>query len=303
MHAIALHGGAGTLPAELPARLHEAYTEGLAAALDAGHAVLAGGGPSLDAVCAAVQILEDNPLFNAGRGAALTAAGYAELDAAVMTGAQQRAGAVTCVRHVKNPVLLARRVMERTRHVLLAGDGAEELALEEGLELVPASYFVTPERQRELLGSHRPAGAAPDTAGTVGAVALDESGQLAAATSTGGMSRKRPGRVGDSPLIGAGTYAKHGVCAISATGHGELFMRVAAAHHICSAVEYRSLTLEQAARELLDEVLPALGGRGGVIAVDGRGTLVTSFTTEGMFSALADANGRREVTIGRRAPP
>ena len=297
MHAIALHGGAGTLPAVLPAAQEAAYTQGLAAALDAGHAILEGGGTSLDAVCTAVRILEDDPLFNAGRGAALTSAGNAELDAAVMVGLLQRAGAVACVRHVRNPVLLARRVMERTRHVLLVGSGAEEFALEEGLELVPAEYFRTPERQRELLGEHRPAGAAQ---GTVGAVALDEAGHLAAATSTGGMSRQRPGRVGDSPLIGAGTYAKAGVCAISATGHGELFIRVAAAHHIACAVEYRGFTLEQAVQELLREILPRLDGRGGVIAVDAHGNLVTGFTTEGMFSALADSTGRREVSVRRQ---
>lgn len=297
MHAIAVHGGAGTLPAVLPAAQQTAYSEGLAAALDAGHAILESGGTSLDAVCAAVQILEDNPLFNAGRGAALTSAGNAELDAAVMVGVQQKAGAVACVRHVKNPVLLARCVMERTRHVLLVGSGAEELAFEEGLDLVPADYFRTPERQRELLGEHRPAGAAQ---GTVGAVALDQAGHLATATSTGGMTRKRPGRVGDSPLIGAGTYAKAGVCAISATGHGELFIRVAAAHHISCAVEYRGLTLEQAVHELLHEILAGLGGRGGVIGVDAHGNLVTAFTTEGMFSALADSTGRREVSIGRQ---
>jgi len=299
MHAIAVHGGAGTLPAVLPAAQETAYIQGLAAALDAGNAILEGGGHSLDAVCTAVQILEDNPLFNAGRGAALTSAGNAELDAAVMVGAQQRAGAVACVRHVRNPVLLARRVMERTRHVLLAGSGAEELAFEEGLDLVPAEYFRTPERQRELLGEHRPAGAA-QSEGTVGAVALDAAGHLAAATSTGGMTRKRPGRVGDSPLIGAGTYAKEGVCAISATGHGELFIRVAAAHHISCAVEYRGLTLEQAVQELLREILPRLDGRGGVIAVDAHGNLVTGFTTEGMFSGLADSTGRREVSIRRQ---
>jgi beta-aspartyl-peptidase (threonine type) len=304
MHAIAIHGGAGALPPGLPAAQESAYTQGLAAALDASHAILEGGGSSLDAVVTAVQILEDNPLFNAGHGAALTSAGEPELDAAVMTGAQQRAGAVACVRHVRNPVLLARRVMERTSHVLLVGSGAEELALEEGLALVPARYFLTPERQRELLAHQRgPTRVARSglPTGTVGAVALDAAGHLAAATSTGGMSGKRAGRVGDAPLIGAGTYAKDGVCAISATGHGEIFIRTVAAHHICCAVEHRGFTLEAAVRELLHEILPSLGGRGGVIAVDAGGNLVTDFSTEGMFRGIADAHGRRE--LGIRRPP
>jgi isoaspartyl peptidase/L-asparaginase-like protein (Ntn-hydrolase superfamily) len=300
MHAIAIHGGAGARPRDLSATQEAAYRHGLAAALEAGHAILESGGPSLDAVVAAVQMLEDHPLFNAGRGAALTSAGTVELDAAVMTGARQRAGAVACIRHVRNPILLARCVMERTPHVLLVGPGAEELALEEGLTLVPEEYFKTPERLRELGAAQRGRPAAAIEAasqGTVGAVALDAEGHLAAATSTGGTSNKRPGRVGDSPLIGAGTYAKNSVCAVSATGHGESFIRAVAAHHISNAVELRGLTLEQATHELLHDILPRLGGRGGVIAVDSAGNVVTDFSTEGMFRGVRDARGRLEIAI------
>jgi beta-aspartyl-peptidase (threonine type) len=291
MHAIAIHGGAQVLPAKMTADDEAAHAASLAAALDAGRAVLAGGGTSLDAVVLAVQMLEDDPLFNAGHGAALTSAGTAELDAAVMSGTQQRAGAVACVRHVRNPVLLARCVMERTPHVLLVGDGAEELALEEGFSLVPQAYFRLP------AGRRQPEHGAQ---GTVGAVALDAAGHLAAATSTGGMRGKRPGRVGDSPLIGAGTYAKDGACAISATGDGEIFIRAAACAHICSAVELRGLTLGHAVQEMLDQVLPALGGRGGLIAVDAHGNVVTGFNTAGLLRATIDASGHREIGIGRK---
>jgi beta-aspartyl-peptidase (threonine type) len=296
MHAIAIHGGAGALPQDLGREQADAYRRGLQAALDASWAVLERGGAALDAVVTAVAVLEDDPLFNAGRGAALTSAGTAELDAAVMDGRGLRAGAVACVRHVKNPVLLARCVLERTRHVLLAGPGAEELALEEGLTLVPAEYFRTPERLHEL--SLRQRGEPVASAqGTVGAVALDALGHLAAATSTGGTSNKRPGRIGDSPLIGAGTYAKDGVCAVSATGHGEAFIRAVAAHHICCALEHRALTLEQAAREILHDILPSLEGRGGLIAVDHAGNVVTDFSTQGMFRAMRDARGRLEIGV------
>lgn len=296
---MAIHGGAGPLPRPCLSSQDEAqYRRALDAALDAGYTILERGGASLDAVVAAVRSLEDCPLFNAGRGAALTRDGAAELDAAVMEGRQQRAGAVAAVRHVKNPVELARRVMEKTPHVLLVASGAEELALEEGLELVPNAYFVTPERQRQLQSQqHRIAQDPPPAPeGTVGAVALDAAGNLAAATSTGGTTNKLPGRVGDSPLIGAGTYAKNGVCAVSTTGHGESFIRVVAAYHICSAVEYRGMTLRQAAREML-QLLRGLGGAGGVIAVDAGGNIVTELSSEAMFRGLRDSRGRHEIAI------
>ena len=300
MYAIAIHGGAGDLSLQaLPGAQQAQYREGLAAALDQGFEVLERGGTSLDAVTLAVRALEDNPLFNAGRGAALTRQGTAELDAAVMDGLTLRAGAVAAVRHVRNPVELARRVMEKSRHVLLVGAGAEEFALEEGLALVPNTYFRTRRRQAELdtLRSGGPLRQPiSPTQGTVGAVARDADGNLAAATSTGGVANKHPGRVGDSPIIGAGTYARNGVCALSATGHGEDFMRLVAAHHTCAAVEYRGLTLQQAVRETLTR-LRELGGSGGLIGVDDAGRLVMDFNTPGMLRAARDSAGQRQIEL------
>lgn len=301
MLSIAIHGGAGAVPrSSLSAGRERQYRDALAAALDLGYATLEKGSSSLDAVTAAVRALEDNPLFNAGRGAALTRDGAAELDAAIMEGRQQRAGAVAAVRHVKNPIELARRVMEKSRHVLLVGAGAEEFALEEGLALVPNVYFRTEERREQLEAerSGRPVSdLVPSPQGTVGAVALDAAGDLAAATSTGGMTNKRQGRVGDSPIIGAGTYAKNGVCAVSATGHGEYFIRSVAAHHICAAVEHRGLPLKEAVHELLHQKLRELGGSGGIIALDGGGRIVADFSTEGMFRGARDSSGLRQIDI------
>jgi beta-aspartyl-peptidase (threonine type) len=303
MYSIAIHGGAGAVPRQsLSAQRERQYRDGLAAALDAGYAILEKGGSSLDAVTAAVHTLEDDPLFNSGRGAALTRDGAAELDAAVMEGRQLRAGAVAAVRHVRNPIELARRVMEKSRHVLLVGSGAEEFALEEGLPLVPNAWFRTEERRAQLESerSGRPVSdLIPSSQGTVGAVAIDAAGDLAAATSTGGMTNKRQGRVGDSPIIGAGTYAKNGVCAVSATGHGEYFIRCVAAHHICAAVEHRGCSLQQAVRELLHEKLSELGGTGGIIAIDRSGRIVTDFSTEGMFRGARDSTGLRQIDIYR----
>jgi beta-aspartyl-peptidase (threonine type) len=302
MHAIAIHGGAGAIPAAaLEKAANSPYLASLAAALDAGYETLDSGGSSLDAVTLAVRLLEDDPLFNAGRGAALTREGWAELDAAVMDGRMQRAGAVASVRHVRNPIELARRVMEKSRHVLLVGDGAEEFALEEGLALVPNNYFRTDERKTQLDSERQGRSVSdlfPGTQGTVGAVALDRHGNLAAATSTGGMTNKRQGRVGDSPIVGAGTYAKNGVCAVSATGHGEIFIRAVAAYHICAGVEYRGLDLETAVRELVHEKIRALGGGGGgIIAVDASGHIAMDFSTQGMFRAARNSVGSREIAV------
>jgi beta-aspartyl-peptidase (threonine type) len=315
MLSIAVHGGAGGVPMELLAKdKGSRYTTSLGKALDAGYAVLERGGTSLDAVTIAVRVLEDDPLFNAGHGAALTREGWAELDAAVMDGKDQRAGAVASVRHVKNPVDLARRVMEKSRHVLLVSTGAEEFALEEGIPLVANHYFRTDERKFQLASEQggrsvsdlmpAPSGVPAANAvigsqGTVGAVAFDRHGNLAAATSTGGMTNKRSGRVGDSPIIGAGTYAKNGVCAVSATGHGEYFIRAVAAHHIASGVEYRGLSLEAAVRDLIHTRIPSLGGSGGVIACGPGGEIVMDFNTEGMFRGARDSTGRREIAIRR----
>lgn len=306
MYSLAIHGGAGAVPAELSSKEKRArYEASLAKVLDESFAILERGGSSLDAVTAAVRALEDDPLFNAGRGAALTREGWAELDAAVMDGKDQRAGAVASVRHVKNPVDLARRVMEKSRHVLLVSVGAEEFALEEGIPLMPNVYFRTDERRQQLESEQQgrrvsdlmPAGSPIGSQGTVGAVALDKHGNLAAATSTGGMTNKRQGRVGDSPIIGAGTYAKNGVCAISATGHGEMFIRAVAAYHIASSVEFRSMSLAEATRELIHVRIPTLGGSGGIIGVGAQGEIVMDFNTQGMFRGARDSAGFREVAV------
>lgn len=302
MHSIVIHGGAGPIPPNLPATQRKSYEASLSAALDAGFDVLDRGGSSLDAVTTAVRILENDPLFNAGCGAALTRDGAAELDASIMDGSDQRAGAVAGVRHVKNPIDLARLVMEKSRHVLLIGAGAEELAMEHGVQLVPNLYFCTDERRQQLESEKQGRAVSdlvPAPQGTVGAVAFDKQGNLAAATSTGGMTNKRPGRVGDTPVIGAGTYAKNGVCAVSCTGHGEYFIRSVAAHHIATAVEYRGMTLAQATQEVLKEKIGKLGGYGGIIAIDGKGHIVMEFSTQGMFRGARDYNGRREVAVGR----
>ncbi len=301
MHAVVVHGGAGVVLARISETDRAAYDESLGRIVDAGFEVLDDGGRSLDAVTAVVRLLEDDPLFNAGHGAGLTRQREAELDASVMDGRAERAGAVACVTHVKNPVLLARQVMERTPHVMLVGAGAEEFALEEGMDLLPARYFRTERRLAHVDSLQRGEDfpdVVPATHGTVGAVALDAAGNLAAATSTGGLTNQLPGRVGDTPIIGAGTYAKNGVCAVSATGEGEHFVRAVAAHHIAAAVEYRGLRLQDAVTELVHRVLPRLGGLGGIIAVDAGGSIVMDFNTEGMFRAARDSSGRRLIAIG-----
>ena len=303
MISIAIHGGAGVISRDTMTPENErAYHADLGRALDAGYDVLAQGGSSLDAVVAAVKILEDSPLFNAGKGAVFSHAGINELDAAIMDGATQKAGAVAGVRHVQNPIALARLVMERTPHVLLAGEGAEEFALEQGVPLVPGSYFFTERRWKQLEEAQK----AEQTAsldedigyfGTVGAVARDRNGNLAAATSTGGMTNKRWGRIGDSPLIGAGTYADNETCAVSATGSGEFFIRAVVAHEICARVRLAKVSAAAAARDVIHGKLKDIGGDGGVIVVDGRGALSLEFNTEGMFRGARDSGGRRETAI------
>ena len=303
MFAIAIHGGAGTIErSRITPEQDLAYRSALNAAVEAGYAILEKGGTSLDAVSAAVRILEDDPQFNAGRGAVLTHDGRVELDASIMDGKNLRAGAVTGVQHVRSPIELARRIMEQSPHVMLSGAGAEEFALEQKLELVPNSWFITPRRRDELKRALAGLPPPPDQLvgmGTVGAVALDTSGNLAAATSTGGMTNKRWGRIGDSPIIGAGTYANNASCAVSATGHGEYFIRYAVAHDICALVEYRNWSLERAAREVVQNKLKQAGGDGGVIAIDARGNVVMEFNSEGMFRAMRDSRGRREIAIYR----
>lgn len=290
---LVIHGGAGAMPrAEMSAEREKAYRAGLEAALDAGFAILERGGSSLDAVVEVVRMLEDDPQFNAGRGAVLNHDGLAELDASLMDGRTLQAGSVAGVSHVKNPILLARLVIEKSVHVMLIGAGAEEFALENGVTLVPNTYFHTEHRKLQLER------AKARVIGTVGAVALDANGNLAAATSTGGMENKRFGRVGDSPIIGAGTYADNSSCAVSATGHGEYFIRAVVAHDICARVAYARVSLQQAAREVIQDKVRKLGGTGGVIALDARGNVVMEFNTEGMFRGVKSA-GRREIAIYR----
>jgi beta-aspartyl-peptidase (threonine type) len=303
--AIAIHGGAGVIDrAQMAPERETAYLAGLSAALDAGYAILERGGSSLDAVTEAVRLLEDDPQFNAGRGAVLTHNGEAQLDASIMDGVGPRAGAVAGLRHVKNPIGLARLVMDRSPYVMLIGEGAEEFARQQGLELVPNTYFRTPYRQQELhraLQRERQSEQgtpAPGTiTGTVGAVALDRAGNLAAATSTGGTTNKRYGRVGDSPIIGAGTYANNESCAISATGSGEFFIRSVVAYDIHALVQYKQLSVEDAAKEVVQVKLKRAGGDGGIIAIDRAGHITLEFNCEGMFRGARDSRGRRDVAI------
>jgi L-asparaginase / beta-aspartyl-peptidase len=310
---LVIHGGAGVIePARMTPERAASYRAGLAAALDAGYALLERGGSSLDAVTAAVRVMEDDPQFNAGRGAVLNDQGDAELDAAIMDGSGPRAGAVASVLHVKNPIELARLVMEKSHYVLLVGEGAEEFALEQGVALMPRSYFRTASREREFeetrhaeWAPHNAAAAAGGSAqwnsmGTVGAVALDRAGNLAAATSTGGLTtNKHRGRVGDSPLIGAGTYANNQSCAVSGTGQGEYFIRGVIAYDVCALVSYRGMTLAQAVQEVIHEKLRRAGGEGGVIALDPVGDIAMDFNSVGMFRGARDSRGRREIAMYR----
>ncbi|VTU40506.1 Isoaspartyl peptidase precursor [Variovorax sp. PBS-H4] len=312
---IAIHGGAGTISAAaLDAGAAQAYHEALRAIVQAGQALLLGSGSALDAVCLAVEMLEDCPLFNAGHGAVFTHAGTHELDAAVMNGADLRAGAVACVSRIRRPVRAARAVMEDGAHVLLAGAGAEDFARERGLEMVDPSYFSTDMRRAQLERAQAAGRVALDhdgTAnsaapldegrkfGTVGAVALDLQGHLAAATSTGGMTNKRLGRVGDSPLIGAGTYADDKRAAVSCTGSGEMFIRAAAAYDVCARMRYAGQSLAQAAQAVVMQSLPEIGGSGGLIAVDRNGNVCMPFNTEGMYRGSARGSEAPQTAIHR----
>jgi len=304
MFALAIHGGAGTLPrAEMSGDMERLYRAGLGEALKAGYSVLESGGTALDAVTDAVVVLEDDALFNAGHGAVFTLDGQIELDASIMDGATLKAGAVCGVTHIKNPVELARAVMEHSDYVMLGGGGAEEFALTRGFQFVPRSYFYTAARWRQLErirgGDAHLSPLTISHVGTVGAVAMDRRGRLAAATSTGGMTGKRYQRIGDSPIIGAGTYADDRACAVSATGHGEVFIRAAVAHDICARLRFGGRSLAQAVREVVLEELPALGGEGGVIAIDGQGRIAMEFNSEGMFRASRRAGEEPRVDIYR----
>ena len=300
---LVIHGGAGVIRKDLTPEKEKLVRADLETALDAGYSVLKSGGSSLDAVSKAIVVLEDSPRFNAGKGAVFTHEGKNEMDSAIMDGPTLRAGAIAGVHRVKNPVLLARAVMEKSPHVMLSGDGAEEFAKTVGIELVDTSYFRTDERwqqlQEALKAESSKHASTPGRAihyGTVGAVALDAQGRLAAATSTGGMTNKRWGRVGDSPIIGAGTYA-NAHCAVSATGWGEFYIRATAAHDICARVEYAKTPVAEAARTVVMDVVPKLGGDGGVIALDAEGNFATPFNTDGMYRGWIDREGKMHVAL------
>lgn len=298
--SLAIHGGAGTMSREAMTPEKEAeYRAALDRALAAGSAVLDRGGSAMDAVEAAVRVMEDDPHFNAGRGAVFTWDGTNELDAAIMDGRTRAAGAVTGVTRTKNPVGLARAVLSDGRHVFLSGAGADQFAREKGLEQVDPSWFATPERRQqldELKAKQLSAYDVDRKYGTVGAVALDSAGHVAAATSTGGLTGKRWGRIGDAPVIGAGTYADDRACAVSATGSGEYFIREGVAHEICARLRFRKESAQKAADTVIAEV-GGLGGDGGVIVVTPRGEAVFSFNTPGMYRARANSAGLHQVAV------
>jgi len=328
--SIVVHGGAGTIArTALGPEGDTAYRAGLARAEEAGAKVLDRGGSALDAVEAAINVLEEDPLFNAGHGAVFTAEGKNELDSSIMDGSNLKAGAVAGVTHTRHPISLARAVMEKSPYVMLAGPGADIFGAKVGLEQVDNSFFFTEARWQSLVKQltkegkpvpPRPAGAPPPPAGpaapvaqidepadsgvhgTVGVVALDRSGNIAAGTSTGGMQGKMPGRVGDSPIIGAGTYASNQSCAVSATGSGEYFIRLGVAREICNLVAFKGMKLQQAADEVIHKELEALHGDGGVIAVTPDGQMAWSFNTPGMFRARQTEGGKLEVGIYNDEP-
>ena len=307
---LAIHGGAGTIErSKMTPEKEREYRAGLERALTAGYEILKRGGSSLDATEAAVRVLEDDPHFNAGRGSVFTSAGTNEMDAAMMDGKTLKAGAVASLKHVKNPIGLARLVMEKSPHVMLDCAGAEAFAKENGIELVDEKYFFTQERWDALqkikeaekhggVGGKKFFISEDDLHGTVGAVALDKDGNLATATSTGGMANKLPGRIGDTPVIGAGTYANNQTCAVSCTGDGEYFIRAGAAHEVSALMQYRGMKLQEAAQMALDAV-KKLGGSGGLIAIDKNGEVALPFNTNGMYRGYVDPNGKFVVEIYR----
>lgn len=309
--AIVIHGGAGTiLKSNMTPEVEAAYIEALATATRAGYDLLASGGSARAAVTAAIVSMENSPLFNAGKGAVFTSEAQIELDASIMEGRDLNAGAVAATVRTKNPILLAEAIMLHSPHVMLVGSGAEQFAASRQLELVDNAYFHTERRLKALRrvqdkergtvlseDSDDPLELVKDKKGTVGAVALDQHGDIVAGTSTGGMTNKRYGRVGDSPIIGAGTYADNRICGISATGHGEYFIRAAVAHDICARAEYKAISLQQAADEVIKDRLVKMGADGGVIGLDPQGNVVYSFNSAGMYRASMTAKRGLEVGI------
>ena len=308
---IAIHGGAGTiLKEDMTPQLEEAYLKGLEAALNAGYAVLEEGGLAVNAVKAAIVILEDNMLFNAGRGSVFTKKGVQEMDAAIMDGSTLEAGAVAGVRSVRNPIELAAEVMQHSNHVFLSGKGANDFAIKQGIKLEADEYFFSQFRYDQWKAIRDSDNYSLDHThqqleelmrdkkfGTVGAVACDANGNIAAATSTGGMTNKKYGRIGDSPLIGCGTYANNATCAISCTGHGEMFIRSVAAYDVSCLLEYKKLSLQEAMNIVVNEKLLKLQGEGGMIGVDAKGNAALIFNSEGMYRAVRDNEGLFEVAI------
>jgi len=306
-YAIVIHGGAGTiLKKNMTSEKEAEYRQALNDALDIGEAILKNGGTSADAVEQTIVFLENNPLFNAGKGAVFTNAEINELDASFMDGKTMNAGAVGGITTVKNPIKAARAVLEKSEHVMLTGKGAEQFAQEQGLEMVDNEYFYTERRfeslQRAKAAESNETGFIFDLEfndnkfGTVGCVALDNAGNITAGTSTGGMTNKRYNRIGDSPIIGAGTYANNATCGVSSTGHGEYFIRYAVAHDISAMMEYKNVSLQEAAHAVINEKLKAAGGTGGVVALDGKGNIAMPFNTAGMYRGYSKP-GERVVQI------
>ena len=292
--ALVIHGGAGTiLKKNMTAEKERDYKQKLEESLQAGYKVLSDGGSAMDAVEAAIHIMEDSPLFNAGKGAVFTNAGTNELDAALMNGENLKAGAVAGLKTVKNPISAARKVMEETWHVLLAGEGADKFAAEQKLEIVDPKYFFTERRWNAL---QKMKSDEQEKYGTVGCVALDKFGNIAAGTSTGGMSNKRWGRIGDVPIIGAGTYANNKTCAVSATGTGEYFIRSAVAHDISAMMEYKGFSLDKASKTAIKK-MGKLGGSGGVVCIDAKGNIAMPFNPKGMYRGYIKSNGKPKVYI------
>ncbi len=299
---LVVHGGAGTIrKSNMSAEKEAEYHQKLRQALDSGFAILEKGGKSVDAVIATIKILEDSPLFNAGKGAVFTHEGRNELDASIMDGSNLMAGAVAGVTTIKNPIVAAHAVMTKSDHVMLSGKGAEVFAEENGLEIVPTSYFFDSVRYKQLLRIKENERASSDQRddkfGTVGCVALDQFGNLAAGTSTGGMTNKKYGRIGDSPIIGAGTYANNQSCAVSSTGWGEYFIRLNVAHDIHALMEYGRLSLKVAADSVIMGNLPRLGGDGGAIALDRQGNFAMPFCTDGMYRGYIIKKGNAKTSI------
>ncbi len=306
---IVIHGGAGTiLKKNMSDSLETAYKEKLKEAITTGHTILKNGGTSIEAITATINIMEDSPLFNSGKGAVFTHEETNELDASIMDGATLNAGAVAGVKHIKNPINLALEVMNNSPHVLLAGTGAEQFAREQGFEMMDPSYFYTEKRfqslQKVKAKEKQNKSVSFDDPfiknskfGTVGCVALDQHGNLAAGTSTGGMTNKRWNRIGDSPIIGAGTYANNATCAGSSTGWGEYFIRAMVAHDISAMMEYKGISLQEAAQEVIQNKVPALGGDGGIVAIDKDGNIAMEFNTAGMYRAHMNAEGELIIKI------